>query len=241
MYNEIIVKTPSREHKIFLQSGFFSSTKPTSNLHKHNFAEVHIIANGNATFSIGGHLYSLSSGSLMIIPRDIFHYCDSKDENTIHAAFQIDYEQNETSVYDIGTDTVLRFLDETEKCKISQDYSKITSYIAFFCGYFCHSEKVIAKQTNDYGFLIYEFFSTRYNKNLQLCELADFLHLSERQTERLVIKYTGNTFKKELASLRMTIANNLLKYSNMSLKEVSLYVGYSSYAGFWKAMKKYNL
>lgn len=242
MYTELIVKTQFHEHKIFLQNGFFHQLNHQAiNLHKHNFAEVHVIANGNATFSINEHSYSLNSGDLIIIPRDIFHFLSINDENTMHTAFQIDYDQNEISIYNIGTDTILNFFDEIKKLKFSQDYSKIMSYIAFFCGYFYHNEVGIANYTNDYGFLIYEFFSTRYNMDLHLCDLADFLHVSERQAERLVIKHTGNTFKKELVSLRMAIANNLLKYTDMTLKEVALSVGYSSYAGFWKARNKYNL
>ena len=93
----------------------------------------------------------------------------------------------------------------------------------------------------DYGFLIHEFFSLHYSEDLHLCDLAQFLHLSERQTERLVIEHTGNTFRNELTAIRMTIAKKLLTSSQMSLTEISQYVGYKSYAGFWKALNKYNL
>lgn len=240
MYNELIIKTNSQAYKIFLQDGVYSSTAPTHRLHKHNYAEVHVIANGDAVFSVGENVYSLKSGNLMIVPGGIFHCCDSKDENTLHAAFQIDYKSTETSVHIMGEDTILSFMRETEKSRFSQDYSKVAVHIALFCDCFCHNEKLLSHPITDYGFLIHEFFSLHYSEDLHLSDLAKFLHLSERQTERLVIKHTGNTFRNELTAIRMSVAKKLLASSQMSLNEISQYVGYKSYVGFWKAMNKHN-
>ena len=77
--------------------------------------------------------------------------------------------------------------------------------------------------------------------DVHLCDLARYLHLSERQSERAVIEYTGKTFRDALVEMRMNTAEHLHKTTDMSLTEISQYVGYKSYNGFWKAMKKYNL
>lgn len=241
MYNELIIKNNSQKYKVFLQDGFYSSTEPTHRLHKHKYAEVHAVVNGDALFNVGNDSYSLKSGSIMIIPGGVFHCCDSKDENTLHSAFQIDYKADKISEYMIGQDTVLRFIQETKNIRYSHDYSKAAVYIALFCDSFCHSEKLLSRPLTDYGFLIHEFFSLHYSENLHLCDLADFLHLSERQTERLVIKHTGNSFRDELTAIRINIAKKLLSSSQMSLAEVAQYVGYKSYAGFWKALNRHNL
>ena len=241
MYKELIVKTNSQKYKVFLQKGFYSSTAPAHKLHKHNYPEIHVVTNGSATFTIGENSHTLKSGNLMIVPRGIFHCFDSKDKDTLCAAFQIDCELNEILIYDIGTDTILNFMQESEKAKLSQDYSTVATYVALFSDYFSHNKKLATRPVTDYGFLIHEFFSIHYSEDLHICDLANALHLSERQTERLVIKHTGNSFKKELSAIRMNIAKRLLKSSEMSLKEISQYVGYKSYAGFWKSMKKYDL
>lgn len=241
MYNELIIKSTSHEYKVFLQDGFYSSAAPTQRLHKHNYTEVHAVVNGNATFIIGENVYSLISGNILIIPGGIFHGCDSKDEHTLHSAFQIDYKLDKPSDYTIGSDTILSFIKETENSKFSHDYSKVAVYIALFCDSFCHHDKLLAQPVTDYAFLIHEFFSLHYSEDLHLHDLAKFLNLSERQTERLIIEHTGNTFRNELTAIRMNIANKLLTSSQMSLTEIAQYVGYQSYAGFWKAMNKYNL
>ena len=87
---------------------------------------------------------------------------------------------------------------------------------------------------------IREFFSLHYNKSIQLSDLAKELHLSNMQTQRIVKKYTDKTFGENLLIQRMTIAENLMETSDMSLLEISEYVGYHSYCGFWKAYKKYQ-
>ena len=47
--------------------------------------------------------------------------------------------------------------------------------------------------------------------------------------------------KMHVVEMRMNTAEHLHKTTDMSLTEISQYVGYKSYNGFWKAMKKYNL
>ena len=240
MYNELIIKNNSGEYKLFLQDGFYSSTAPTQGLHKHNYAEIHAIANGDATFIVGERSYSLKSGCIMIIPSGVFHCCITKEESALHSAFQLDYKADKVSKRMIGSDAVLSFIREAEETKSTGDYSKVAAYISLFCNSIRPCEKLHASPITDYGFLIHEFFSLHYSEDLHLYDLAQFLHLSDRHTERLVIEHTGNTFRSELAAIRMNIAKRLLKSTKMTRTEISEYVGYRSYAGFWKAFNKYG-
>lgn len=240
MCNELIIKTNSQEYKVFLQDGFYSSYQ-TQTHHRHNYAEIHVVVNGSTTFQVGENKYFLKSGSLMILPNGIFHHCDNKEESTLHIAFQIDYPLKQVLIYNVNESIILSFIREIENAEYSQDFSKISSYITFICDYFLHNEKLQPNPITDYGFLICEFFSQHYSEKLQLCDLAKFLHLSERQTERLVKKYTGNTFRKELSATRINVAKSLMSSTKMSLTEICRYVGYESYAGFWKALNKNNL
>ena len=95
-------------------------------------------------------------------------------------------------------------------------------------------------RANDEGYIICEFFSNHYNGVIKVSDLAKTLGFSEKQTERLVLKFTGRTFKQELVSRRMEMARYLEKNTNMTMTEIALYVGYNSYNGFWKAYKKRN-
>ncbi len=239
MHNEMIINIGANSHTAFFQEGFYSPTAKFSPLHKHSYAEIHIVANTTTRFKIGDGEHSAKDGNLILIPRNVFHCVTSREPDIKHTAFQIDCETEAFSTQQISIQTALDFINETKKCKATGNYATVSAYISLFCSKL-FSENLQGRPLNDYGFLICEFLSNHYNENLRLEDLANALHLSPRQTERLVIKATGNTFKKELTARRVTVAKHLLKTTDMSLDEISRYVGYQSYTGFWKAMKKHN-
>lgn len=236
MYNELSISVLNENHRAFFMNGFLSSSKETAtNLHKHNFSEIHFITGGNAVFLVGEGRINLHSGDIMIIPQGEFHCCTQKDETTLHNAFQVDFDVKEVRTAHIGSGVASNLFSEIESLKITGDYTKVSAYISLFCSYLCPKDKSIAEPVSDYGFIIQEFISTNYNKKIKLSDLANELHLSERQTERLVRLHTGNSFKEEVRKIRINVANQLLASSDMTLSEVAEYVGYESYAGFWKA------
>ena len=239
MYNEITVMIGSEAHRAFLQNGFYN-TSPPSSIHKHNYTEIHVISGGDSIFAVGENKYSVRDGSILMIPPKTYHCRQGEEKDCRHSAFQIDLETDSPKIHSLAPETVSDFFKEIEKANKSGDHTVISAYISLICSYFESVHREISKQATDYGFSIHEFFTQNYNKNIRLCDLAEALHLSERQAERLVIEYTGKTFRDELSSIRIEMAKHLLSTTDMSLGEVSSYVGYRSYAGFWKAMKKYG-
>lgn len=236
MYNELSFSIANEKHRAFFMNGFLSSSKETaSNLHKHNFSEIHFITGGNASFLVSENKINLQSGHIMIIPQGEFHCCIQKDTGVFHNAFQVDFDVRELRTADIGNGVISNLFSEIESLKKTGDYAKVSAYVSLFCSYLCPESKSIAEPVSDYGFIIQEFISTNYNKKIKLSDLAKELHLSERQTERLVRKHTGGSFKDEVRKIRINVANQLLASSDMTLSEVSEYVGYESYSGFWKA------
>lgn len=238
MYNELKINVSNENHRAFFMNGFLSTSNTSAaNLHKHNFSEIHFVTGGNAVFVIEDGLVTLESGSAMIVPQGMFHCCQKKEQGALHNAFQIDFDIKEVKSAHIGSETISSFFREIENIRVSGDYTKIASHISLLCSYLCDTGKTTVCPISDYGFIIQEFISMNYNKNVRLCDLANELHLSERQTERLVKFYTGNTFKDEVRKIRMKVAEALMQSSDISLTEISAYVGYESYAGFWKTLK----
>lgn len=239
MYNELNFSVANEKHRAFFMNGFLSSSNETAtNLHKHNFSEIHFITGAGASFIIGEDRTHLESGHIMIIPQGEFHCCFQKEKGTLHNAFQVDFDVKEVRKANIGSEVISNLFSEIENLRMTGDYTKVSSYISLFCSYLCPDGRCIASPVSDYGFIIQEFISTCYNKKIRLSDLANVLHLSERQTERLVKEHTGSTFKEEVLKIRINVANQLISSSGMTLAEVAEYVGYESYAGFWKAMER---
>jgi AraC-like DNA-binding protein len=239
MHNELNIRIGSKNYKAFLQNGFYSSAVQTVTMHKHNYAEVHITDGHGAVFNVAESTHSSSEGNVIIIPQNTYHCIKSCSENTRHVAFQVDFDVKSFAWRSADFGIVSDFINEIEKTRVTNDYVTVSSYISLFCSYFS-SETIEACPIDDYGFLIREFFSRHYHEDIRLSDLADVLHLSERQTERLVIKSTGNTFLRELSLIRINAAEHLERTADMSMEEISRYVGYRSYAGFWKAKKRYT-
>lgn len=239
MYHELIVNTGLEQHKVFLQDGFYTPHLVLQPPHKHNYTEIHIATGENVLFHIGDRLQSSAIGNLVVIPPDVFHNVECSDPNALHTAFQIDFEISSVTSRKISDQTVVDFINEIKRCQKTGNYASVATYISLFCNNL-YPKELHVRPVRDYKFLICEFFFKRYNEDLHLSDLAAELHLSERQAERLVIQTTGRTFRQELATVRIHAAKHLLKATELPMEEVAHHVGYRSYAGFWKAMKKYG-
>lgn len=239
MNYELTVPIGSRTHKAFLQGGFYQYTGKPAAIHMHNYAEIHVITDGSMVYEAGEQRKTVESNSALIVPPRCFHGCISMEETARHSAFQIDIPCENFAVHKMPAevlDALFRLIDQTSA---ESDYAELAAHLAFLAAPFCRTEPIYAQRISDYGFLIYEFFVHHYNEDVHLSDLAAELHLSERQTERLVLEHTGRTFREELTRVRLMMADRLLKTTDLSLTEIAQYVGYRSYAGFWKALKKH--
>ena len=75
-----------------------------------------------------------------------------------------------------------------------------------------------------------------------LKEVSEQLHLSEKQTERLVKKFFGRSFREEVLHMKMKKAAELLEKTDLSVNEIASATGYSVtrsfYASFYKTFGK---
>ena len=156
-----------------------------------------------------------------------------------YIAFQTDFEAKSLAVYPLAEGVADELKRESAAAEKSGNYSRICAYLALFCSYYSE-EKTAAAKIGDYSYLIREFFTENYAKELTLSQLAGELRTSVRQAERLVRRYTGRSFCDELLYTRMAMADALMKDTDMSLREIAECVGYGSYSGFWKAKKRYD-
>lgn len=237
MYQELNFQILGKETVAFLQSGFYHNLS-TSNLHNHYYTEIHLILDGSAVFEIEGTRHTIKSGEMLVIPPQARHTCIEQDASVRHTAFQIDRKLNKTKIHSIGEHIQNGFFDELEHCQETNDYTKLSIFMELICSYLFEFLNPAPKEVTDYGFLIHEFLSLYYNCEVQLSDLAKMLHVSNRQAERLVIRHTGKSFRQAISHTRITIAKQLIESSELPLSQIAEYVGYRSYAGFWKAIKK---
>ena len=233
---ELILGVGGQPYRAFLQDGFRASIT-TARLHKHNYAEIHIVT-GDMAVDLGSETQKLKTYTAMIIPSGSYHRI-IPEKSTRRISFQIEAECTEPKTVPLHAGVVDALFSEAESCFDSGDFSVITAFLSLVATELLEKRYSGEKEV-DYSLSIREFFSRRYSENVRLCDLADELHLSERQTERLVIKHTGRSFRDELTATRMAVADQLISEGKMPLGEICSYVGYRSYAGFFKARKAFD-
>lgn len=235
-FHTLTVKTPARDIKAFLQSGFYSF-RASPALHRHNYTELHLILGGDADFNVGGQRFHAESGDMLLIPPRVMHICLRQSEGARRTAFQIDLGCEEVRVLPVNQAVLGEFFAAVAECIKTGEHGEVAAYMALLCHPLTAADAA-PEPITDYGFLIQEFFSTRYSENIHLSDLAEFLCLSERQAERLTVLHTGKTFRHELVATRLAVARHLMESTEMPLRDIAAYVGYESYGGFWKALKK---
>ena len=87
---------------------------------------------------------------------------------------------------------------------------------------------------------IEKYFADNLQDDKLLDSLAEYIHLSRRQTERLIKNYFGVTFREKLIMTRIETAKDLLIGSELSIDDIAYMVGYSSRPSFSTSFKNYE-
>jgi YesN/AraC family two-component response regulator len=79
-----------------------------------------------------------------------------------------------------------------------------------------------------------EFVNENYVQNLSLENCANYVHISPGYVTRLCKKYLGMSFKMWLNEVRVREAINLLRNTDLPIKEISERVGYNNLNYFYR-------
>lgn len=83
-----------------------------------------------------------------------------------------------------------------------------------------------------------EFINYRYNQPISLNDVADYLHINPSYFSFIFKKVTGYTFKNYITKLRIEKAKELLLYSTLTIKQISLEIGYKDSNYFNRVFNK---
>lgn len=235
MYIEFSTQLGATNKKVFIRTDRKGFSNAVSPIHSHRLCEIHIVAFGEVSFKAAGNVYQLNSGSVLAIPCAMPHECTFAQPDNVYTSFFISANIKNPVLHNTIPSVAMETIEEYKRCVETGNYSKLAAIITFLCQPIFEDEKIFAEKTSDYSLILEDYFALNY-AHATLGELAKELCLSEKQTERIVLKSTGLTFKQKLSLSRTQVANILLREGKMSKKEIAEYVGYNSYSGFYKAI-----
>lgn len=238
--SELKIHISGREHRTFLQKGFFEHDVGSTILHNHRYCEIHMVEKGSVEIFLEGKHVTLCENEGVIIPVGMYHArkCEKNCETSI-CAFQVDLDVNTVQKINFGYVTQLLF-DEINKYNSIGECRQLQSILTLVCSYFDTGKASVPVPMIDREFIIYEFFANNYDKDVSLSDIAVQLRLSEKQAERLIIKSTGMSFRRQIVTKRIENAKMLVKTEGITLAKAAERVGYQSYSGFWKALQSYE-
>ena len=238
--SELKIHLADSEHRAFLQRGFFEHDVGSTILHNHRYCEIHIVRKGNVEILLEGKHITLCQNEGIVIPVGMYHArkCENADETSI-CAFQTDLDVNKAEKVYLGNVTELLF-SEIDRYNKSGECRQLQSLLSLVCSYFFSGKASEPIPMIDREFIIYEFFANNYDKDVSLSDIALQLRLSEKQAERLIIKSTGMSFRRQIVTKRIENAKMLVKTEGITLAKAAERVGYQSYSGFWKALQAYE-
>ncbi len=233
-----VIEVKHQTSRILLDDseGYISINRVLSTpLHNHLYSEIHIVLEGEAVFTVEGTEYHVSSNHAILIPPYRYHAVEATGEQIARTVFYAEHGTNDIVCKRLASDLIAEI---HQKIQEKADISLIYNHLFFILNELIALKELKICPLDDYKLQIREFFSLNYAKKITLHDLAEKLHLSEMQTQRIIKKHTGKTFGENLLDQRMTVAENLMQTTEMTLAEIAEYVGYRSYCGFWKAYKK---
>lgn len=88
-------------------------------------------------------------------------------------------------------------------------------------------------------YLIEQYINTKYAQKTSADEIAELLHVSRRQADRIVKRIFGKTYAALIQERRMSIAQTMIQKTDMCCTKIAEKIGYCTYTGFYVAFKEY--
>lgn len=223
--------------------------------------ELFVILEGEYTIDVEDNTYSLSKGDAILIAPNKFH-CPvsvSPDMQSFVFPFTLS-ESTEARVFHSKITPCIRLcfseyqqelckgiIHEIEDKKLFWEEAATARYSLLVSELLRIILSAETKpENNEYINLdtrfatIDTFFEENYNTYGAEELLANKLHISRRQLNRILTTYYGLNFRQKLLGARMDRAAWLLRTTDMSATKVGEAVGYISSTSFFKAFRTYH-
>ena len=97
-------------------------------------------------------------------------------------------------------------------------------------------------RSEEYLSLALNYLAANYSRqSLDISEVADYLHLNKSYFSRIFHEIVGSSFSEYLNMLRVQKATELLKDTNLNVRQIATAVGFLDPLYFSKVFKKYRL
>jgi len=233
-------------------------------LHFHSYYELFYIRNGCLEIQYEQNSIYLKKDSLLILSPRVMHRSIPKNAQTSRYCINFFVERNnlktEQSLYDALTKILSgEYVYIEDASSVYENIEKLAGSIkngnnfeVSLCFFECvlaimrifgylrqgSPEELLSDSSLSRTYKIQRMISLYYMHDISLAFIAQRLHLSTRQLNRIVQSFYGCTYREIIARTRLKAAAELLRTNTMPVSEIAVKVGYHSLRGFYEAFKK---
>lgn len=227
-------------------------------VHEHSYAELFLCCDGEIAIRTEQEDIRIKPGELLMIPPGFRHVMLPNESRGVSVGFSYSQKRNEykhdfykqlEQLCNTNSPIILKhdICNEAEKlinssvCEALQvmrllelllELAEKREYNNESAWKYC-SEKDIGRIST-----LENLFAASFMHELRAEDVAEKLHLSKRQLNRIIHKRYGLCFRDVLTKYRIQAACKMLKESDLSAEAVGYAVGYNNKSAFYAAFKK---
>ena len=215
-------------------------------VHFHNFYELELILKGSGTTTLNGMEYKVKPNmAVLLSPNDFHDYISDGSILMINLQFGTEMIPNIKMPF---FDSPVCFLDDSD-ADILRTTLELIGY-AYTLDNHNYTKKLLEaalvfliphlKKSEGYSHLpssigmAVSYIHSHFKENPSLESAAQSVFLDKNYFCTLFRKQTGKTYKLYLRELKLSYALRLLRYTDLSVTEISLESGYTSMPHFYR-------
>lgn len=237
--------------------------------HYHLFCECHFIKTGEMLLETPTQAFTLRENTFLVIPPNVRHACKAVSDVSERMIFYLVISKNNVNTEDTFStyeplffsnnpyihenattmfDSALQYAQFETSSKFLFKLKLKNLFELLFIRLLeqnivltpSEKEKEPSGSKEELKHKIADFVLDNFLLYARLEDLANRLHLSPRQTDRILKQLFNKNFQEIKTSKRVETAKLLMENPANSLKTISEMVGYGSYTGFYETFKNYT-
>ena len=225
-----------------------------------NISSIHRHAEHEIFFLWGGEMELVTESencrfgdSVVVLPPDLGHYTVIDAEKVFVIYLNIDRAEGESGkklVKLLSSGVVSLKVSEDEKFYLEKlretqksiDFSHLLSLL--FSEVITRlSPEILGGEGSGegegkYAFAIEEYIERHYSERIRLRDLAEYLHLCEKQVSRVIKREYGCSFSEYVNHKRLSVAVMMLRHTDMTVTAIAGVVGFDNDNYFYRVFRE---
>ena len=219
-----------------------------SNFHSHTEFEVFYLLNGEMELVVEGDALRFFD-SVVVIPAGMGHYTVANAEKLF--VLYLHSENEENALWRGLRERILSFpllteerfyaealLDRAADGDVYHLLSLLFSALARRVVPAFREQDLKRIEAGKYAFELDEYIQNHYSEPIKLADVAELLHLCERQVSRVIKKEYHCSFSELIKRKRLSVAAMMLKHTDLSVLRIAQKVGFENENYFFRVFKQ---